>query len=102
MAKIVLIGDQDTVLGFGLAGLHGHVAQDATEASRFFGQAVRRPDVSIIVITERLARLIRAELDAFSEVRDSPFILEIPDSEGPLPDRKSPSDMVREAVGISI
>ena len=97
-----MIGDQDTVLGFGLAGLRGHVAHDATEASTFFGDAVRRPDVSIIVITERLARLIRPELDAFTEGRDSPFIVEIPDSAGPLPDRKSPSDMVREAIGISI
>ena len=102
MANIVLIGDQDTVLGFRLAGLQGLVAQDGTGASALFREAVRRADVGIIVLTERLAQSIRPELDAFTDAHDMPFIVEIPDSAGPIPEHKSPSDMVREAIGISI
>lgn len=102
MAKIFLIGDQDTVLGFRLAGIRGHVAKDARAAAELFRKALQNREVSIVVVTERIAQLIRFDLDAFLEKGGFPFVVEIPDSAGPLPTRKSPSDIVKEAIGISI
>jgi len=102
MAKLFLIGDEETVLGFRFAGLHGHVAKDGPAAAELFRKAVQDTEVSIVVITERIAPLIRSHIDAFMEKQPFPFVVEIPDSEGPLPTRKSPSDIVREAIGISI
>lgn len=102
MAKLFLIGDEDTVLGFRFAGIRGHIPKDAPAAAELFRKAVEDTEVSIVVITERIARLIRSNIDAFMENRAFPFVVEIPDSAGPLPTRKSPSDIVREAIGISI
>lgn len=102
MAKLFLIADEDTVLGFRFAGIRGHVAEDARAAAELFRKAVADTGVTMIIITERLARLLRSELGAFMERRPFPFVVEIPDAGGPLPGRKSPSDIVREAVGISI
>ena len=80
MAKLFLIGDEDTVLGFRFAGLRGHVAKDGPAAAELFRKAVQDTEVSIVVITERIARLIRSHIDAFMEKRPFPFVVEIPDS----------------------
>ncbi len=102
MAKLFLIGDEDTVLGFRLAGVRGHVVKDTGEATDVFRKAAEDQEVSIIVITERIAEKIRPEIEHHMETGAMPFVVEIADSQGPAPTRKSPSDLVREAIGISI
>lgn len=102
MAKLFLIGDDETVLGFRFAGIRGHVAEDAPAAAELFRKAIQDGDVRIVVITERIAQLIRGEIDAFTQKRGFPFVVEIADAGGPSPTRKSPSDLVREAIGITI
>jgi len=102
MAKIFLIGDEDTVLGFRFAGIRGRVAKDSSQAADLFTKAVQDSEVSIVVVTERIAQLVRPQIDVFMEKHDLPFVVEIADSAGPIPTRKSPSDIVREAIGISI
>ena len=102
MAELFLIGDEDTVLGFRFAGVRGYVPQGAAGANELFHKAVNDKDVSLVVITERIAETIRAELDNHMEKRMFPFVVEIADSSGPLPTRKSISDVVKEAIGISI
>ncbi len=101
-ANIFLIGDPDTVLGFRFAGLKGHTAPDAAAAAELFHHAVHDHRVSIVVLTEGMADLIRSTLDTFEDENDFPFIVEIPDSSGPSPSRRSPSEIVRKAIGISI
>jgi vacuolar-type H+-ATPase subunit F/Vma7 len=101
-ANIYLIGDRDTVLGFRFAGLQGHTASDAPAAMELFQRAVEDKRVRILVLTERIADLIRPTLDAFEEKNNFPFVVEIPDGSGPSPSRRSPSEIVRKAIGISI
>ncbi len=102
MATLFLIGDEETVLGFRFAGVRGHVAKEASEASELLQKAVRDEDVGIIVITERIAESIRPELESFTARQSHAFVVEIADSSGASPTRKSPSDIIREAIGISI
>lgn len=102
MSKLFLIGDEDTVLGFRYAGIRGSVAKTSAEAADLFRKATEDKDVTIVVLTERIAEAIRPELDRYSEKRVFPFVVEIPDSSGPLPTRKSPSEIIKEAIGISI
>ena len=78
------------------------MANDPERAVELLREAVGSGDVALVVLTERIARAIRAEVDAVSEKRDFPLVVEIPDSEGPLPDRQSPDDIVRQAIGINI
>jgi len=102
MPNIFLIGDADSVLGFRFAGIRGHVAKDASAAAELFRQAFQDREVSIVVISERVASLIRSEVDALTAKRDSPFVVEIADSAGPLPTRKTAPEIVRDAIGITI
>jgi len=102
MPELFLIGDEDTVLGFRFAGIRGHIARNAQDARELFQKALHDSEVSVVVLTERVAESIRGELDAFIEKRDFPFVVEIADSTGPSPKRKSPSQIITEAIGISI
>jgi V/A-type H+-transporting ATPase subunit F len=102
MAKLFLIGDEDTVLGFRFVGIRGHVPKGAPETRELFLKAVQDTDVSVVVLTERVAETIRPELKAFIEKRNFPFVVEIADSSGPMPTRKSPSEIITEAIGITI
>ena len=61
--KYFVIGDQDTVLGFNLAGVEGKIVSGKEETETAFSEALNVPDVAIVVITEKCAALIREELE---------------------------------------
>ena len=100
--RFFCIGDEDTVVGFRLAGVSGSVAADGAETRVALDEAVSRPDCGIIIITERLADGIRSQIDAIRMERDRPLILEIPGPEGPVAGRKGLREFVQEAVGMRI
>ncbi len=96
------IGDEDTVLGFRLAGVEGRVAETIAESREALKVATSTPDVGIIIITERIARQIIEDVDRYVYGTDFPLIIEIPDRAGPLPGRKPVSELVKQAVGVKV
>lgn len=100
--KYYVIGDEDAVLGFGMVGVRGRRVRDAKEADRAFRDALADRDVGIILITERIAELIRAQVDRYVFSEDFPLIVEIPDWEGKLSSRPPIRDMVNAAIGIKL
>jgi len=96
------IGDEDTVLGFRLAGVEGRVAETITESREALKVATSMSDVGIIIITERVAQQIRTDVDKYVYGTDFPLIIEIPDRAGPLPERKPIPELVKQAVGVKI
>jgi V/A-type H+/Na+-transporting ATPase subunit F len=100
--KYHIIGDEDTVLGFGMVGVEGRVAETPAEAEAAFRAALEIKELGIIVITERTAELIRPVLDPYVLSRRFPLVVEIPDRRGPMPGRKSVREMVTEAIGIKL
>lgn len=100
--KFYCIADEDTVLGFRLAGISGVVVTTATEAADAIQHALGKNDCGIIIITDRIANGIRAEVDRVRFERHQPLIVEIAGSGGPAPGRKSLLQLVREAVGMHI
>ncbi len=97
-----VIGDEDTVLGFGLVGVAGAAASSADEAQRAFDEALKREGVGIIIITERVAETIRAAVDQYVFTEEFPLIVEIPDRQGKLPGRPSLRELVNDAIGVTI
>ena len=73
-----IIGDEDTVLGFGMVGVKGQVVHNEVEAEDAFNHALESGDIGIIIITERIAELIRGTVDRFIFTRKFPLIVEIP------------------------
>jgi V/A-type H+/Na+-transporting ATPase subunit F len=97
-----VIGDEDTVLGFGLVGVKGKTVRTQEETDAAFQEAISDPETGIIIITERIANLIRPIVDNFLFTERFPLIVEIPDREGPVKGKPGIRQMVNEAIGIKL
>jgi len=100
--KYSIIGDEDTVLGFGIVGVSGKVAVNTDEAKRAFQEILDDKETSIIIMTERVADMIRSIVDRYLFTESFPLIVEIPDRHGPNPDRPGIKELVNAAIGIKI
>ncbi|MEN8254877.1 MAG: V-type ATP synthase subunit F [Verrucomicrobiota bacterium] len=100
--KYSVIGDEDTVLGFGIVGVLGKVATNEEETRCAFQEVLEDKDVGIIIITERVADKIRTLVDKYLLTHSFPLIVEIPDRQGRLPGRPDIKEMVNAAIGIKI
>jgi V/A-type H+-transporting ATPase subunit F len=63
-------------------------------------QARADPGVGVVLITERVAREIRPEVDAIRREGRPPLVLEIPDLQGPLPGGQPLLERLRALMGI--
>ncbi len=100
--KFFCIGDEDTVRGFRLAGIEGHVVSDAEQAETALANVVRRRDAGVVIVTDAVAAKIREQVDEVRLKCERPLLVEIPGPEGPIAERKSLRQLVQEAVGIRI
>jgi V-type H+-transporting ATPase subunit F len=86
-----IIGDEETVTGFLLAGIGERNEQsknffviskeEKPEIEEIFNSLKVRKDIGIILISQHIAEMIRETLDAYEEV--IPTILEIPSKNFP-------------------
>ncbi len=99
MYDIVVIGDEDTVNGFRLAGVKRSFVADSKEVAL---RIIREnSDAGIIIITETLAE----EMGDIERLKKGkvPIIVEIPDKKGPIEGRKERMrELIRKAVGIKM
>ena len=100
--KYSIIGDEDTVLGFRMVGVSGKVAENADEAQRAFQAVLQDKETSIIIITERIADMIRPIVNKYLFTVSFPLIVEIPDRTGLKPGRPGIREMVNTAIGIKL
>ena len=100
--RYYIIGDEDAVLGFGLVGVEGKAVQNTEQAQEAFSTVLKQSDIGIIIITERIADLIRPQVDRFIFTRNFPLIVEIPDRRGPLAGKPGIREMVNQAIGINL
>jgi V/A-type H+-transporting ATPase subunit F len=100
--KYFVIGDEDTVLGFGLVGVKGHAVKNESEANNTLQEALKDKQIGIIIITERVAEWIRQFVDSYLFSTTFPLIVEIPDRSGPMAGRPGIRQMVNEAIGVKL
>ena len=100
--KYFVIGDEDTVLGFGMVGVLGRAVQDQKGAEAAFRHALEDSQIGIIIITERIASLIRTSVDRYLFRERFPLIVEIPDRLGSVEGRVGIREMVNAAIGIKL
>jgi V/A-type H+-transporting ATPase subunit F len=100
--KYSIIGDEDTVLGFRMVGVTGKVATNSDEARRAFDAMLEDRENCIIIITERVADMIRPIVDKFLFTESFPLIVEIPDRNGPKPGRLGIRETVNAAIGLKL
>ncbi len=97
-----VIGDEDTVLGFGMVGVPGRVAEDRPSAESAFEDAIGNSETGIVIITERVTELIRKRVDEYLFSERFPLIVEIPDRQGRLEGKAGIREMVNQAIGIKL
>ena len=100
--KFFCLADEDTVRGFRLAGVAGRAVETAAQAAEALAQAAAQPDCGIVILTERVAEGIRAQVDAMRLGRERPLLVEIPGPEGPDPERRALGRIIQEAVGLGL
>ena len=72
--KYFIIGDEDTVLGFGLVGVEGQAVKGPEQALEAFNSALNEREIGIVIMTERVADLIRPQVDRYVFTEDFPGI----------------------------
>jgi len=97
-----VIGDEDTVLGFGMVGVDGKTVSTKQEAEDAFNIAIKNGNIGIIIITERVAELIRHLVDRYIFTENFPLIVEVPDRNGPISGKPGIREMVNIAIGIKL
>lgn len=100
--RYFIIGDEDTVLGFGMVGVEGRVTGSREETESAFKHALKDHSIGIVLITEGAAEHIREEVDSYLFSEQFPLIVEIPDRKGRLQGRPGLREMVNEAIGIRL
>ena len=98
--KTLVIADEDTAIGFSLTGVQGIIVTTEEETRKAFDQATKMDDVGILLITERVAQMIRDKVDNWIIGGGQPLIVEIPDNQGPLEGRRTPHEFVKSAIGV--
>ena len=76
--KILVIGNQEAVLGFSLVGVHGTAVSTAEEANQALDEAFSTADIGIILVTEDTAELIEARMDQLKLRSTVPLVVELP------------------------
>lgn len=98
MAKVAIIGDGQTVLGFSLMGVKDAAeARTPAEAEEALERYLQDPDIGILFITAKRASWVRKTLAGVLEERAYPILVEIP--EGGLPEEEPAGAEVRRADG---
>ena len=103
--KIGVIGDQETVMGFGLAGVgQSYTVTTQEEAIEAFKAATDEDlELGILIITEAIADWLATELSFWRRQNMLfPIIVEIPDKTGPKRRRDPIKRLIMRAVGVDI
>ena len=100
--KYFIIGDEDSVLGFGMVGVKGQIVNNAQESEEAFRSVLEDREVGIVVITERIAELIRPLVDQYMFTQVFPLIVEIPDRLGQIAGKRNLRETVNKAIGIRL
>ncbi len=100
--KLLVIGNQDAVRGFALAGVRGQIVATAKELNRALDVALANGEIGIVLVTEDVADLARRRVDTLMVRSAIPLVVEIPGPEGPRPDRPPLSEVIRRTIGVRI
>ena len=98
-----LISDNiDTQIGMRLAGIEGCVVHEPEEVLGELEKACSSPDIGIVLLTEKLGKLIPEKISNLKLTKPIPLIVEIPDRHGSRDIVNSINTHVREAIGLKM
>jgi len=99
---MLVIGSEDAVWGFALAGVRGQVVTTAEELNRALDTTLAEERTDIVLVTEDVADLARQRVDTLKIRSTRPLVVEIPGPAGPNPDQPPLSEVIRKTIGVRI
>ena len=99
---MLVIGCEDAVWGFALAGVRGQVVKSKEELDQALDAVLEDGTVDIVLVTEDVADWARQRVETPKIRSTQPLIVEIPGPAGPNPDRPPLSEVIRKTIGVKI
>ena len=99
---MLVIGSEDAVWGFALAGVRGQVVRTREEMAQALNAALADEKVDILLVTDDVAELARERVDTLKTRSTTTLVVEIPGPAGPSPDRPTLSEVIRRTIGVKI
>ena len=100
--KIGVLCDNDTAVGFRLAGINELFVPNGN-VKELWNQISEREDIGILFVTEKIAEDLGKYLKDFRLRNNIPIIVEIPDKKGRIKDHEDfVSHLIKKAVGIEV
>ncbi len=106
--QIAVIGDEDTVIGFGLTGIKYLTTitpeSDNNEIILKIKGYIKNEEIGFVIITQSIAERIRPEFERLKQDKPLyPIFIELPDKRGELAERIDPIKiLIRRAIGMEI
>lgn len=106
--KYFVIGEREIVLAFRLVGVMGSVAETREKVLDAFNSATGQGDVPaeevprVLILTENAASLIEDEELSWQKKGCYPLIVEVPGLDGHIKGRKTLTQAIGEAIGVSV
>ena len=100
MKFFLLTDDSDTLMGMRLSGIEGKIVKSRDEAFLEYENSLKN-DVGILLITHNVAELFSEELTELKQ-KNTPLLIEIPDSNPENLKTDGISEYLSNAVGIKI
>ncbi|KZX14941.1 V-type ATP synthase subunit F [Methanobrevibacter filiformis] len=102
-SSVAVIGDIDTVTGFKLGGVKsGFVVETNEEAENALSDLLK-DEISIIIITEKIADNIREYINKKIGSSVLPMIIEIPDKSGSSGRDSDPmEELIKRVIGVEM
>lgn len=101
--RFELISDNtDTLVGMRLAGITGVIARTPEEVENAVDSAIKKDDVAIILITEKLVEMCKDYVYNLKNTCQKPLIVEIPDGKSKTNKKDAITGYIKEAIGLKI
>ena len=100
--EVVVIGEQNTITGFSLAGVKRTYLPD--EGKENLKDILSEDGLGVLILTERFAEDNRKAIEVHqSSKRVTPIIVEVPDVTGPIEREVDPiRELIRRAIGADV
>ncbi|MBR5371086.1 MAG: V-type ATP synthase subunit F [Oscillospiraceae bacterium] len=102
MRCFVISDNLDTLVGMRLAGMEGVVVHERAEALQALRDAKTKPDIAVVMLTEKITALIAEEVQQHKEQAAMPLLVTVPDRHGSADMTAAISRYLAETVGIHI
>ncbi len=100
--SVRVVASAEVVAAFALAGVEGRAAGGRGETVAAIEAFAGSHEVKILAVEEANAELARDVIDRLKLDAHAPLVVELPGIAGPLPERQTALDLVRQALGLRL